>query len=157
MKWNLDHQEPRFPIPRGSFLTKKLFNSRENRVNNTWWSFEENAMKIQYWFARPFTIPSSVIVFLSSRASSNWTQPIGGVEATALLDGNRGQEGGFSKDECRSFVWIELFFSCLPFIFQERKRVKSTSPFSSRLVWGWREKISLFLILFFRLRGKAGG
>merc|ERR1712058_32588 len=35
MKWNLDHQEPRFPIPRGSFLTKKLFNSRENRVNNT--------------------------------------------------------------------------------------------------------------------------
>merc|ERR1712126_83696 len=37
-------------------------------------------------------------------------QPIGGVEATALLDGNRGQEGGFSKDECRSFVWIELFF-----------------------------------------------
>merc|ERR1712168_668748 len=36
--------------------------------------------------------------------------PIGAVEATALLDGNRGQEGGFSKDECRSFVWIELFF-----------------------------------------------
>merc|ERR1712189_13033 len=26
-------------------------------------------MLLQYWFARPFTIPSSVIVFLSSRAS----------------------------------------------------------------------------------------
>jgi len=98
----------------------------------------------------------SSVIFLSSRASSNWTQPIGAVEATALLDGNRGQEGGFSKDECRSFVWIELFFP----VFRSFSKRESVS--NRRLLFllvsceAGGKKSHCFLFYFFVYGGGRG-
>merc|ERR1712002_105665 len=84
------------------------------------------------------------------------TQPIGGVEATALLDGNRRQEGGFSKDECRSFVWIELFFlSSVHFPREKACQIHVSFFFSSRVRLEGKNLIVSYSI--FSFTGEGGG